>query len=227
MKISKIFWGLFFILSATAVVLSGLGIFAEINLFSLILTIFLVAILIKSIYHFSYSGILFSIAFILIIYSNQLGINNITPWPVLFAALFGSIGLSIIFGNHFHRYCGHKREFTKEQLSDNIIDINVSFGASTKYINTQELEEINLSCHCCGAEIYLDKSDIKNDSAIINLDISLSGVEIYIPRNWHLDNKSDVSLGAIEEKGRANDVADKTIILTGKVSLSGVEIIYV
>lgn len=225
MKISKIFWGLFFILAATAVVLSGLGVFAEINLFSLILTIFLGAILIKSIWHLSFAGILFSIAFILIIYDNQLGITAITPWPILCAALFGSIGLSIIFGKHSHHH--DKREFTKEELENNVVDINVSFGASSKYINTKELERVNASCSFGAAEIYFDNAQIKGDSAIVNLDISFAGVEIYIPRTWCIENKVNVSLGAVEEKNKSHDVTEKTIILTGKVSFAGVEIIYI
>ena len=185
------------------------------------------AVLIKSIWHLSYTGILFSVAFILIIYSEQLGISSITPWPILFAALFGSIGLSIIFGNHYHHGFCHRREFTKEELNNNIVDIRISFGASSKYVNTKELEKVNIYCNCCGAQVYFDNADIKGDSATINLDVSLSGTEIYIPRNWRVENKADVSLGAIEEKGRPNDITDKTIILTGRVSLSGVEIIYI
>lgn len=227
MKISKIFWGLFFILAATAIVLSGLGVFAEINLISLLLTIFLGAILIKSICHLSYTGILFSIAFILIIYAKQLGITAITPWPILFAALFGSIGLSIIFGKHCHWYHYGKSEVTKEELENNVVDINVSFGASAKYINTKELEKVNVSCSFGAAEIYFDNAEIKNDSAIINLDISFAGVEIYLPRTWRIENKVDVSLAAVEEKNKSNNVTEKTIILTGRVSLSGVEIIYI
>ena len=41
--------------------------------------------------------ILFSIAFICIIYDDWLGITALTPWTVLGAALLGSIGLSLIF----------------------------------------------------------------------------------------------------------------------------------
>lgn len=80
-------------------VISKLGYFPDINAFSLILTVFLVVIIAKSIPHLNFSGILFPIAFICIIYARQLGITAITPWTVLIAALFGSIGLSMIFIN--------------------------------------------------------------------------------------------------------------------------------
>ncbi|HPF83549.1 MAG TPA: LiaF-related protein, partial [Bacilli bacterium] len=200
-----------------------------INLISLILTIGIVAILIKSIRYVSFTGILFSIAFILIIYSKQLGITDITPWPVLLAALFGSIGLSIIFGSRFHNHIEkcHKHEFTKEELNEGIIDVHVSFGASAKYINTKELETANISCSFGATEVYFDNAQIKGDTATVNLDVSFSGVEIYIPRDWRIENRVDVSLGDIEEKGKPNSETTKTLILTGHVSLSGVEVIYI
>jgi hypothetical protein len=47
---------------------------------------------VKSLLRINFAGILFSIAFICIIYDKQLGITAATPWTVLIAALLGSIG---------------------------------------------------------------------------------------------------------------------------------------
>ncbi len=60
---------------------------------SIILTIFIVAIAIKSLATRNVSVLMFSIVFLCIIYSETLGIESITPWPVLGAALLLSIGL--------------------------------------------------------------------------------------------------------------------------------------
>lgn len=100
MKKERVFWGILFILAGIFMVISKLGYFPDINAFSLILTVFLVVIIAKSIPNLNFSGILFPIAFICIIYARQLGITAITPWTVLMAALFGSIGLSMIFHKH-------------------------------------------------------------------------------------------------------------------------------
>ena len=226
MKGKKIFWGLFFVLAGALVIVNQMGLFTEIGFCSLFFTIFLAAILIKSLASISFTGILFSLAGLCIIYSETLGITDLTPWPVLLAALFGSIGLHCIFGSHHkHR---HEREFESESIdSDNVVDVNVSFGASAKYVNTKELEKINVSCSFGAVKLYLDNAELKNDSAIIDLNMSFAGAEIYVPKDWKVQNNVDTSLGGIDEKNSNSKSSNKTIILTGKISLSGIEIIYV
>ena len=43
---------------------------------------------------------LFSLAFAAILFDEALGIEAITPWPVLGAALLGTIGLNMIFNKN-------------------------------------------------------------------------------------------------------------------------------
>ena len=97
MKKERVFWGLFLVIAGIVLVVSKLGYFAGVNLFSLVATVFLVAIIIKSVFKMNFAGILFPLAFIVILFDDQLGITAITPWTVLIAATLGSIGLSIIF----------------------------------------------------------------------------------------------------------------------------------
>ena len=40
---------------------------------------------------------LFSLAFLIIVNDELLGLEAITPWPVLGAALLGSLGLNLLF----------------------------------------------------------------------------------------------------------------------------------
>ena len=93
----KILWGLFFILAAVYVVVSKLWIMPEVSVFSILLTVFFIWLFLNGIRNVNFWEILFSIAFICIIYDDQLGITALTPWTVLGAALLGSIGLSLIF----------------------------------------------------------------------------------------------------------------------------------
>ena len=76
MKKEKIFWGLFFIFGAVFIIFGRLGYLREVSVFSLMLTIFFAAMLIKSLMHLEYTGILFSIAFLCIIYAGPLGITT-------------------------------------------------------------------------------------------------------------------------------------------------------
>jgi len=93
-----IFWGLFLLLSAAILIGSQLHLISyKLGFWTVVVTIFLVAVLIKSLVYLSIPGSVFSLAFIAILYAKPLGITAITPWTVLGAALLISIGLSLIF----------------------------------------------------------------------------------------------------------------------------------
>ena len=77
MKKERIFWGLFFIVAAIFLLVSRLGFLGDIGLWSLLLTVFFVACLVKSIAHKSVSGVLFAVAFLCIVYAKPLGIEAI------------------------------------------------------------------------------------------------------------------------------------------------------
>ena len=71
----KILWGLFFILAAVYVVVSKLWIMPEISVFSVLLTVFFIWLFLNGIRNVYFWEILFSIAFICIIYDDWLGIH--------------------------------------------------------------------------------------------------------------------------------------------------------
>lgn len=230
MKKEKVFWGLFFILAGIFILVSKLGYFTDINIFSLFLTVFFVACMIKSVRHLNFAGILFPAAFLCIVYAEPLGITTITPWPVLGAALFGSIGLSIIFHDKCHyAHIHHRDRYTNviDQEDENSFNFDTSFGSSIKYVNADDFSKANLDCSFGSMTVYFDNAIIQNGNAQINLDVSFAGVELYIPKSWNIINKANVSFGAIEEKNRNQSTGVPSVTITGSVSFSGVTIIYV
>ena len=89
--------------------------------------------MIKSIFKRNFSGILFPIAFICIIFDDKLGITAITPWTVLIAAALGSLGLSMIFHNKPNKYFNNHHDWISKKSSitceegENSIKLNTSF----------------------------------------------------------------------------------------------------
>jgi predicted membrane protein len=234
MKKERIFWGILFILTGIFLVVSKLGFFPDINVFSFLLTIFLAVVIVRSAISVNFAGILFPIAFLCIIYDKQLGITAITPWTVLLAALFGSIGLSIIFQKKsgWGKVRRSSREnvqyFEKIDVEDGSdVRFDTSFGASIKYINTDEFEHAEFSCSFGALKVYFDNAVMKNGSAVVRIDASFSGVELYVPKSWRVEDKTSVFLGGVSEKNRGGQVLTDTLTLVGDICFSGVEIIYV
>lgn len=232
MKKERVFWGVFLVVGAIVLLISKLGYFPDINVFSLLFTILLVGIIIKSVMRLSFPGILFPMAFLAIIYDDKLGITAITPWTVLLVALLGSIGLSLIFNRRpkwskvDYKWDGHEPE-TIDIEDEGHIRLSTSFAGSIKYVNTDKFEQANLQCQFGDMKVYFDNATMAKESAVIKLEASFCGVQLFIPRTWRVENRTSVSFGAVEEKHRRDAATTNTLTLIGDVSFSGVEIIYV
>lgn len=225
-KLKNLFWGLFFILSAIVIIISQLGV-TQINLVHLMLTILLVAIFGQSLYHLNFFGILFSLALIGIIYAEPLGITSITPWPILGAALFASIGLSFLI--HPRRHQTHHEENFDEIVDipdDSIIDFHVSCGSSIKYINNDNFKGGKISCSYGAMKVYFDHAELSKNGAKLYLSISFGAVELYIPKEWNVVNRINTNLAGVEEKNMHVGTGPELVLL-GNANLSGLEIIYI
>lgn len=232
MKKEKVLWGVLLLLSGIFILISKLGYFSEVNVVSLIITVFLVAIIVKSIIKVNFAGILFPLAFIAIIYDDKLGINAISPWPVLIAALLGTIGLSLIFSKSLF-YCNCKSwkgnsNCKKIDIEDEgHIKIETSFGSTIKYVNTDKFVQADLECSFGSMQIYFDNADMENDTATLNIEVSFGGMEIYVPKKWRVEDRTSTSFGGIEIKNSNNNATNKTLILVGDISFAGVDVYYV
>ena len=71
----------------------------------------------------------------------------------------------------------------------------------------------------------MDNAVIQSGSAVIDLSVYFSGVDIYIPSNWHVVNNTDCSFGGVEEHHVSGVAEDgPTLVMEGKVRFAGVEI---
>lgn len=232
MRKERIFWGIFLLVGAVVLLISKLGHFSDVNVFSLLFTILLIGIIIKSVTRLSFPGILFPLAIIGIIYDDKLGITAITPWTILLVALLGSIGLSLIFNRRpkwskvDYKWDGHETE-TIDIEDEGHIMLSTSFSGSIKYINTDKFEQANLQCKFGDMKVYFDNATMAKESAVVKLEASFCGIQLFIPRTWRVENRTNASFGSVEEKNRRDSVTTNTLTLIGDVSFSGVEIIYI
>ncbi len=237
MKKRNIFWGLMCILAAILLLLSKLGMFGGMGFWSLMFTVFLVILLIRGMLERNFACILFSIAFLLIVYDKPLGIEELTPWTVLGVAALGSCGLSFLFpkkkenGHFYTGECEQHRHMHQDYYADaeedGYIRQRTKFGSTTKYVNCNDFRRADLECSFGAMAVYFDKAVVKSGKAHISVQVSFAGVELYIPKEWTVINAVNASMGRAEEKNR--NYPDGSVVLTidGTVRCAGVDIIYV
>lgn len=228
MKKEKLFWGFFFIGASILLIMKQMDFLPDINVFTLLFTFILIYILIKSLIHRSIAGIVFPIAFLYIIYDELLGIAGISTWAILLAATLMTIGLHFLIPQKYSYYQNHNHKTSKEFVNSSQLEFNISFASSAKYVETEHFESLNLNCHFGACEIYFDHATIKNDSALLNLNIDFCGVALFIPRDWNIENHVDCMFAGIDDNANKPYVANgPTLIIQGKASFAGIEIHYI
>jgi len=245
MKGRKIFWGVFFICAAILIIGVPMGFIGDaISPFKLIVTVLLSAVIIESLIHLNFFGVTMPIAFILWMFADELGITQIVPWGVFASAAFLAVGLSMIFKKHKHfgwhgkgrMNCGKNyahnyepinTENNADNISDNQFNYSVSFGATTKYINSDCLKNASLRCSFGSMSVYFDGAKLSEEGASVFLDCSFSGIELYIPKEWRVVNNVENVMAGVDEKGMHRPGDGPVLQLNGKINFSGVEIYYI
>ena len=248
MKKNNIYWGMIFIIMAALIVVNGLGLIEGVGVWSIIFTVLFGAALLDGIVRLQATTILFSLAFLAIVWSEQLHIESITPWPILFAALLGSIGINMIFGkknkkwkkdysggNHYYsnNSSNEGKYFDEnvnvEQDSGEVVTCESKFAGTVKYITSNNLKKVYVRNDFSGMSIYLDKAKVPSKRLEIEIKNSFGGVEIYIPANWIVENELNCSFGGYDEEGTKapTDAESVKVVIKGSANLSGVTIKYI
>ncbi|MGA3430434.1 hypothetical protein ACA584_01605 [Lactiplantibacillus plantarum] len=246
------FWPVFLIASAVVLIVSQLSLFTlHVSIWSLLLTLILVAALISSLRYLNMPGVVFAIAFLAMIYAQPLGITKLVPWTILGAAVLLSIGLGLLihpryqyhyrYHNHDHaHYNHHNHDDVHESTStinddvheststinDDHVNLDLSLGNSIRYVHSENFRSADLNVSMAGAKIYFDDADIKEGRVTINVDVSLGSLELYLPQTWQLQENLSNSMGHISSTGTPT-TAGPGVILTGSVSLGELRIIYI
>lgn len=227
MKQKNIFKGLLFILAAFLIGAACFGLLGDISIFNIAVTAVCAVIFITSIKELNFAGMLFPLAIIGIIFDQQLGIEKLTPWPILIIAFLLTLGLESIFPSRKNKNFRNKSEAEYTSTDEDTVNIDTRFNGIVKYLDSKSLKYVNINSKFAGTKLFFDKAEIDGDVLEINVNMSFSGCDFYFPKNWRVEDNLNTQLAGIEVKGVRSDVFDKTVHLEGNMSFSGININYV
>lgn len=242
----EIFWGIMLLAGALFLLISRLGYFSfeGIGFMTIIFSFVVLSLLIHGIFEKSFGCILFSIAFFAILYAEQLNIEEITPWPVLGAALLGTIGLNIIFKKKRHfgvNIGGHRGSKWEdgddgkwldittihEENSEGRVQYDVSFGSAVKYVNVANFTDGEIDCSFGSLSVYFDNATLKDGRAILKVDNSFGQTEIFIPKEWKVEFDIDNGFGGTNEHGVCQWDGNSILYIRGSVSFGSLDVHYI
>lgn len=233
MKSSKVFWGIFFILAAVYVIVSKFGILPDVDVFRIVITVILLWTLVQGIRQVNFFEILFSIAFIYMVYDSILGIKMLTSWTVLGAALLGSIGLSMIFGGRKNKWraernwgSGDGAESSTQCIGEQVRCEN-NFGSAIRYINSDNFQNAQLENNFGSLSVYFDNAIVQSGSAFVNVENNFGETNLYIPKEWRIQNNLDRSFGVINEIGSSTGTSNTIFYINGSANFGAINLHYI
>lgn len=258
-RFTDIMWGIILLLIAAGLVLSrfdvpGMDFFETVSMWRILAGTVFALLFIQGVRDRSYAGSLFSLAFLLMVFSKELHIEVLVPWTILIVALLASIALNLIFGSS-HRCSNKNRNRNNNNNYNNNNNANggrhgnngfcssnpgggcqgdnidgervfekVTFGSAVRYVNSDNLQYADISCSFGGIEIYFDNARVPSGQAAINISSNFSGVDIYIPKEWKVINEMTSFCGGVDIDNGWTGDSSVVITLTGRNNFGGVGI---
>lgn len=230
-KTKKVFWGVLLLLGAVALLVNKMGFLEGFGFWSILFSVVLVGIFVNGLVKRSFGQILFSLAFLVIVNDELLHLEQITPWPVLGAALLGTIGLNILFprfgkGAHISVNGKTRRKVDSENRDGSRVFYENCFGESVKYL-TGEISDVNIESSFGAMQVYFSDAVLREHRANVHVEVSFGSVVLYVPSDWKVLLNMDTAFGSTNEKGQCNPNGENVLYVSGEVSFGELQIRYI
>lgn len=236
MKRENNFWGVLLLVGAAALLADKLGLIKGFGFWSCFWSVLLITILVKGVIRRRFGRVLFAAAFLVIVNDELLHLETITPWPVLLAALLGTIGLKLLFPGMGGR-TGHILRIGDGQMASDagltagngvwIGDANFSnvFGGSVKYI-TGGFRKIEVENVFGSTEIFFADAVPLDGAGQVEVECVFGSVKLYVPSTWKVSINTENVMGSSGENGRACPEDGNELQISGDVVFGSLEVIY-
>ena len=230
-RTKNVFWGVLLLLGAIALLVNRMGYLEGFGFWSILFSIILVGVFVNGLVKRSFGQILFSLAFLVIVNDELLQLEQITPWPVLGAALLGTIGLNILFpkfgkGTHLSINGKTRSKVDSENRDGSRVSFENCFGESVKYI-TGEVSDVNIESSFGAMQVYFSDAVLKENRANVRVEVSFGSAVLYIPSDWQVVINVDTAFGSANEKGHCNPAGENVLYVSGEVSFGELQIRYI
>lgn len=164
----------------------------------------------------SYGWAMLIVAVGIVFQLRALDILQINPWQLIWPLAIIALGVSIAIESD--------RRSKVKVLSKDQDDVMTILGGSDKRYTSDDYTGTSVTAIMGGVKLDLSRVSIK-DKAVVSLTAIMGGVEIIVPRDVVVKNDVSSMLGSVEDR-TSQDVTktSSTLIITGEVTLGGVEI---
>ncbi|MDR2543753.1 MAG: hypothetical protein LBC80_09955 [Treponema sp.] len=235
-RFSNLIWGTFLLLAAGFLLFNQFDNFMNISVGSIIVSILALAFIVQCIAHLRFAFLPIPIAVLYVIFQAPLELPFVQTRIVVIASILASIGLAILFPkknccNHFKfkHYSGSKNHqpiSIENSNNDNNPSVNVNFGHVSRRLQADNLETAEFNCNFGALEIFFDQVNLSPNGAVVDLNCSFGAIQLLVPKNWHIIDRLNCSLGGVNIDKNFSAQSDNIpqLTLNGSVSMGGIEV---
>jgi len=136
-------------------------------------------------------------------------------WPVLVIGL----GLLLII-----RVATRRSRVRVPRLAGDLPPSSVVMGSREDRVDSRQYEGGEVSTVMGSYVLDLTRAEMKGDTARVTARAIMGAVEIRTPPHWRVQVEASPVMGAVENKTREPEDADRTLVVQADVVLGGVEI---
>ncbi len=231
-RLSKIFWGLGFILLAVFLLLNAFGVMTPVlnviggvSVLQVILGLFLISFIISRIIRLRFTFILVPLSLLFMVFETNVAFvlgmedeNIINNWLLLGCALLVSIGISILTPKSI--------KFRKKFKDGKGTTKHNQFGSHAIYIDCAKFAEQMIYNYLGEYTVHFENTEHFTGGALLNVYNKLGSVVIYVPREWNINEHIDNNLGDVSYSGQS-DENGPTLILSGSNELGEIQIKFI
>ena len=224
-KKTNIVWGLFFMFAGVFTIMNAAGAFEGVDLLRTAVTLMMIPVVVVSIIDVNFWGIFYPFAIVGIMYDKELGIEELSPFPLLLTAAFFSLGMSMIVPK---RSAAGLASAAAGGSPDTDVYFRTRLGKQVKSLPNGILRSLTIDAFCSDLKVYFNNAQLAGGHGDLLFSCTVSSIELYVPRSWQVIAASDCAVGEIDEKGYVNaPKSEQVLMLHGTAKATGVTVIYV
>ena len=224
MKKNNITLGLVLIAAAVIMMGNSMGLIPDIPWIRILCSVLLAGWGIKALMERDFFGMFMSVSIIAWLFDNELGIDNLAPFPLLIAAACLGIGLNMIFGKktrevniEYSESAGNTTTFT-DGINGNWTDgrhvtLENNFNSTSKYVNAAAFSSAKLENNFGSANVYFNNANVYNNEATIELGNNFGKMNIYLPSKWRASISQESTFGHVSIHGEPNRDMDAPYVI--------------
>lgn len=158
------------------------------------------------------------------IFAGKIGWINVGFWQLALPMALLALGGMLVW----RAFAGQRAEVTPpgevEEHAEYVRCFAVMSGTELRPVS-RPFRGADLSAVMAGVKLDLTGARMEGDSATIDIFAFWGGMEIYVPPEWTVISKVATLMGGFVDKRRpTSTVATKTLVITGFVVMSGIEV---